>query len=192
VPPEGGRKHPLQECIEINTANILFIGGGSFEGIEDIVKQRLNTKGNIGFNTDTKTDTKYMSLKDIRNNITINDLKKYGMIPELLGRFNVLTNLEPLELDDLINILKLKTGYIEEYKTLFNLQDKQLIIEDNAYEEIASIALNENIGARGLKYIIEKIMFDIMFNAPSENIKKYVINNQIINNKYFEKQLLSA
>jgi ATP-dependent Clp protease ATP-binding subunit ClpX len=124
------------------------------------------------------------TIKEIRSQITINDLKKYGMIPELLGRFPIITNLQPLEINDLISILKLNTGIIEEYKTLFELQGKKLIFTDDALDEIAKIAINENTGARGLKAIIEKVMMDIMYESPSEIKSKYRITKNDINEKY--------
>lgn len=192
IPPQGGRKRPQEDCIELDTKNILFIAGGSFENVEDIVKQRLNTKNNIGFSVNIQNNKKDMTLKELRNNISMSDLKKFGMMPELLGRFNILTNLEPLELNDLVNILKLKTGYIEEFKTIFKLQNKNLVFQKSSYEEIAKIALKENLGARGLKYIIEKIMSNIMFNAPSEDVKEYIVNKEIITKNYYEEQKISA
>ena len=112
--------------------------------------------------------------------ITIADLKKFGMIPELLGRFSVISNLQPLELNDLVNILKLDSGLISEYTTLFELQGKQLSFTDDALYEIANIAIDNQIGARGLKAIIEKVMLDVMFNAPSESKKKYKIDSKFI------------
>lgn len=192
VPPQGGRKHPNQEMIRLDTSNILFIAGGSFEGIEDIIEQRCGTKNSIGFNSRLNNNNKDMSLKELRSNITMNDLKNFGMLPELLGRFNILTNLLPLEIKDLINILKLKTGYIQEFKNIFELQNKSLIFTKEAYDKIAQIAIKENLGARGLKYIIEKIMSDIMFEAPSQSKRKYVIDENIINNKYYDIEKISA
>jgi ATP-dependent Clp protease ATP-binding subunit ClpX len=195
VTKDGGRANPTGAKIEVNTQNILFLGSGSFEGIDEIVRERLNTKTGkktIGFTsqqTNAKSQIKDLTQKELRNNITIQDLKTFGMIPELLGRFSVLSNLESLELEDLISILKLKTGYIEEYKTLFELQGKDLEFEENALHSIAEIAIKEGTGARGLRYIIEKVMMEIMFNAPSDKRKKYIItendvkcfyNNEII------------
>lgn len=197
VPPQGGRKHPSSETIKIDTTNILFIGSGSFEGIEDIVKERLNTKsGNksIGFNsqqTNVKSKIKNMTQKELRNNITIQDIKKFGMIPELLGRFSVLTNLEPLELEDLVSILKIQTGYIEEYKTLFELQGKSLEFTDEALEEIARISLEQKTGARGLSFIIEKVLMDIMYEAPSNKKKKYIITEKEVKLIYNDKIKIS-
>jgi ATP-dependent Clp protease ATP-binding subunit ClpX len=187
VPPKGGRKHPNQECIRINTQNILFIGGGSFEGVEGIVKERIKSKSNkasIGFNIGNEAnnikDVREMSLKEIRSNIIVDDLKKFGMIPELLGRFPVHTNLLPLELSDMVNILNLKSGFIEEYKTIFELMKKNLQFEAEALEEVARIAIESNVGARGLKGIIERSMQDLMFKAPSETKKKYKVTREMI------------
>jgi ATP-dependent Clp protease ATP-binding subunit ClpX len=186
VAENGGRKNPSQSMIEIDTTNILFIAGGSFEGIEDIVKDRLKIgkkKIELGFNSKTY-EANNIDEKYLRSQITINDLKRYGMIPELLGRFAVVSNLQPLEVDDLVNILKLKNSIISEYKTLFEIQDKRLTFTDEALFEIANIAIDEKTGARGLKAIIEKIMLDIMFIAPSERITKYKIDKNFIVDKY--------
>jgi ATP-dependent Clp protease ATP-binding subunit ClpX len=197
VPPQGGRKFPNQECWEIDTTNILFIGGGSFEGIELQVKDRFKKKTNIntiGFNTNntySRFDINTISLKQIRQNINRDDLKRFGMIPELLGRFNILTNLLPLEKQDMINILKLKTGYVEEYKTLFELQDKKLEFEDGTLNEIAEISMFECTGARGLKTIIETILMEIMFNAPSSKQRKYIITKEDVINNY-KKEIIVA
>ncbi|MDD4779170.1 MAG: ATP-dependent Clp protease ATP-binding subunit ClpX [Tissierellia bacterium] len=189
VPENGGRKNPYQSMIEIDTTNILFIAGGSFEGIEDIVKDRLgvsNKKVALGFNSKTY-EANNINEKYLRSQINISDLKKYGMIPELLGRFAVVSNLQPLKVDDLINILKLKNGIISEYKTLFEIQEKILKFSDEALNKIANIAINEKTGARGLKAIIEKIMLDIMFYAPSEKANKYIIDKDFIENNYKNK-----
>lgn len=186
VPANGGRKNPSQAMIEIDTKDILFIAGGAFEGIESTVKERIGREngGNaIGFNVNTKkNEVKNMTSKELRNNITIPDLKRFGMMPELLGRFSVLSNLKALELEDLINILKLKTGLLEEYKTIFELQGKELKFTNDTLKEIATIAIKENTGARGLKSILERIMMDIMFEAPSSKTKTYTIYKNLMYN----------
>jgi ATP-dependent Clp protease ATP-binding subunit ClpX len=195
VPENGGRKNPYAPMVEVDTSNILFIAGGSFEGIESIVKDRLNIKKNngIGFTaSNNKIDNNELTEKELRNQITIQDLKRFGMIPELLGRFSVLSNLEPLDVNDLVSILKLKNGIIQEYKTLFDIQNKILTFNDDALFDIANIAIEEKTGARGLKAIIEKVMLDFMFNAPSESKKKYTINKEYINNNYKNKLLKTA
>ncbi len=192
VPENGGRKNPYGHMIEVDTSNILFIAGGSFEGIENIVKERLNVKENnadktIGFLNNSNTNeskNKQMSNAELRNQITIADLKKFGMMPELLGRFSVFSNLQPLDVKDLVSILNLKNGVINEYKTLFELQGKELHFTQEALKEIANIAINERTGARGLKTIIEKIMMEIMFNAPSDKKTKYTVNKNTVLKNY--------
>lgn len=177
---------------EIDTRDILFIGAGSFEGIEEIVSSRLkkNDKAKqIGFNSISSRQKEELSKKEIRKSITRDDLYKFGMLPELLGRFPVVSNLLPLEKEDLINILKLDTGIFAEYKTLFELQDKELIIDDSIYDSIAEISIAENVGARGLRAIIESSLEDLMFNAPSEETKKYYIDSNYIKNNYQDKQM---
>lgn len=185
VPENGGRKHPFGNNISFDTTNVLFIGGGSFEGVEDIVRKRmgLTNSKSIGFNA-TNDKSKEMELKEIRQSITRADLHKFGMLPELLGRFTILTNLLPLEKEDLVNILKLQNGVIEEYKTLFSLQDKSLVVKNDLYEIIADISLEEKVGARGLKAIIESCMMELLFMAPSDKKKKYIIDKKFIEENY--------
>ncbi|QDY27036.1 ATP-dependent Clp protease ATP-binding subunit ClpX [Clostridium botulinum] len=196
VPPQGGRKHPNQECLKINTKDILFIAGGSFEGIEDIVNKRIGSKNdkNIGF-TPIMNDikSKKFTSDEIRNNITFQDLKKFGLMPELLGRFTAITNLQSLKLDDLVKILKLKDGVIKEYETIFQLQNKKLKFKKETLEKIAEIALINKTGARGLRNIVERIMEDFMFNAPSENKLRYIVdlnNIKAIYKNYFKNEKL--
>jgi ATP-dependent Clp protease ATP-binding subunit ClpX len=187
VPEKGGRKNPYGECMNINTKNILFIGAGSFEGIENIVSKRLKKgfEGNrIGFNVANDIIKNEYSQKELRQLISRNDLHKFGMLPELLGRFPNISNLLPLDKNDLVNILSLNDGILSDYKTLFELQKKELIIKDEVFETIAEIALSENVGARGLKSIIENSLSELMFNAPSEKKKKYTIDRQFIENNY--------
>jgi ATP-dependent Clp protease ATP-binding subunit ClpX len=184
IPADGGKMHPTAPKIEIDTTNILFIAGGAFEGIEDIVRQRLNTKsgkGKIGFATgDIKIDTREMSLKELRQNINRDDLKRYGLIPELVGTFSILSNLLPLELDELINILNLNTGYLSEYKTLFKLQNKKIKFADDAVKAIAEIAIGNRTGARELKSILDTALMDLMFEAPSSEQTLFVIDKSYI------------
>jgi ATP-dependent Clp protease ATP-binding subunit ClpX len=179
--PAGQRKHPREDCMEIDTTNILFVGCGSFEGIEEIVKGRMkkkNNKSSMGFGANIQSKSEEISLKEIRNSITRDDLKKYGMLPEVLGRFSILSNLHPLEKSDLVNILKNQNGLFEEYKTVFSLMGKKLIIKDEVYEFIAETALSENIGARGLRSIVEDLMYKLMFEMPSETKKTYTIDKK--------------
>lgn len=191
VPANGGRKHPQQKMIEVDTSNILFIAGGAFSGIEEIVKERLKKERNlgttIGFGANVQSVEQYDEAY-LRKNITIFDLKRYGMIPEFLGRFPVISNLEPLSTEQLIHILNLKNGVIDEYKTMFEMQEKELIFDDAVLKRVAALAIEKKIGARGLRSIIEELMFDIMFESPSEDIKQYVITEKIFE-KYFSETM---
>lgn len=185
VPAQGGRKHPQQEGIKINTKNILFIGCGSFEGIEQIVKKRIKgCKSGIGF--DSATSRK----KDISNNearlkVNREDLRIFGMMPELVGRFSILANLHPLEKEDLIEILKLKKNVFKNYYTMFGLLGKELVIKEDFYEWLADKSMKEGTGARALTSVVEDIMVDIMFNMPSEDEDRYIIDYDFIN-KYIK------
>ena len=178
VPANGGRKHPQGENININTKNILFICGGAFAGIDKTLKRRLDNK-TIGFNGSSKefnTEDKYLY-----NNITSEDVMKYGIIPELVGRLPVIAPLHNLDVNSLIRILtEPKNAIIEQYKYLFKLDKINLEFEEDAIKEIANIAFKNKTGARGLRSIIEKTMMDIMFKAPSEKKKKIVITKDIV------------
>lgn len=181
VPPSGGRIHPNQQLIDIDTNDILFLCGGAFQGIEDIVKERLkiDKKRSIGFGTsdisNNEADDKF-----IRENIDTEDLLKFGMIPEFIGRFPCLCNLTPLDKEQLVAILKNKNGLIDEYKARFRFQKKELIFTDEAIEVIADLALDRKVGARGLRGIMNKYMTDLMFYAPSENKEHYIVTKEDI------------
>ncbi|MGT2755696.1 ATP-dependent Clp protease ATP-binding subunit ClpX [Streptococcus ovuberis] len=169
VPPQGGRKHPNQEMIHVNTQNILFIVGGAFDGIEDIVKQRLGEKI-IGFGHNNKAiedGASYMQA------IEADDIQKFGIIPELIGRLPVFAALEQLTVDDLVHILKEpKNALVKQYQMLLSYDDVELVFEDEALQAIAEKALSRKTGARGLRSIIEETMLDVMFEVPSqENVK---------------------
>lgn len=167
VPPQGGRKHPQQEFIQIDTTNILFIVGGAFDGIEDIVKSRLGDKV-IGFGTDsTKTVDKSKSLMQ---QVILEDLLRFGLIPEFIGRLPILTALEKLTTDDLVRILtEPKNALVKQYQTLLSLDDVKLHFTPQALRAIAEEAITRNTGARGLRSIIEEVMRDIMFDIPSRD-----------------------
>ena len=186
VPIHGGRKHPGQQMHELNTENILFIAGGAFMGIEDIVADRLNDtkKSTIGFgvsNEENQEVTDKDLIKRHRENITTEDLKKFGLIPEFLGRFSVVSNLHPLAVEDLVQILKESDhSIIKEYETFFELQGKSLHFTDEALKEIATIAHEKGIGARGLRTIIEEMMLNVMFDMPSSNQVHYEITQDFI------------
>lgn len=181
VPPQGGRKHPNQEFIQFNTKNVLFICGGAFEGIEDIVKRRLGRKV-IGFNQDL--DNTKANDEDVWQHIEHEDLLKYGLIPELVGRLPVLGILNPLSEDDLVRVLtEPKNALVKQYQKLFKFEGVDLVFEDEALRSIAKEAIKRKTGARGLRSIIENIMNQIMFELPSKhNLKKCIITKEVIQN----------
>jgi len=173
VPPQGGRKHPHQEMIQIDTTNILFIVGGAFDGIETIVKNRLGEK-TIGFCTNNK---RFSEGESVMQQIIPEDLLKFGLIPEFIGRLPVMAALEKLTTDDLVHILtEPKNALVKQYQKLLALDDTELAFEPEALRSIADQAIERNTGARGLRSIIENIMMDVMFNVPSdESIEKVII-----------------
>ena len=182
VPPQGGRKHPNQEMIEINTKDILFIVGGAFEGLESKVKSRINEK-RVGFgleNNNQKLDE--MTLFE---NVLPEDLIKFGLIPELIGRLPVITALHGLDEEAMIKILtEPKNSLVKQYKKYFEMEDIELIFEDEAIVEIAKLALKRKIGARGLRSIIENVMLDLMYEIPSmKNVTKVTITKESIQDK---------
>ncbi|ETA74841.1 ATP-dependent Clp protease ATP-binding subunit ClpX [Ligilactobacillus equi] len=180
VPPQGGRKHPQQEFIQIDTTNILFIVGGAFDGIETMVKNRLGEK-TIGFGTDNKQE--FDESKSIMQQIIPEDLLKFGLIPEFIGRLPILTALEKLTEADLVRILtEPRNALVKQYKKLLALDDVELTFEPAALEAMASLALARNTGARGLRSIIEDTMRDVMFETPSrDDIKEVVITPTTVN-----------
>ena len=182
VPPQGGRKHPNQEMIEINTKDILFIVGGAFEGLESKVKSRINEK-RVGFgleNNGQKLDE--MTLFE---NVLPEDLIKFGLIPELIGRLPIITALHGLDEEAMIKILtEPKNSLVKQYKKYFEMEDIELIFEDEAIVEIAKLALKRKIGARGLRSIIENVMLDLMYEIPSmKNVTKVTITKESIQDK---------
>ncbi|NLD88624.1 MAG: ATP-dependent Clp protease ATP-binding subunit ClpX [Clostridiales bacterium] len=167
VPPSGGRKHPHQEFIQIDTKNILFICGGAFDGIEKIIEERQK-KSVMGFGADIKSK-KERNIGEILRDIEPHDVLKYGIIPELVGRLPVITTLEPLDRDMLVRVLtEPKNSFVKQYKKLFALDGIELDFEDEALEYIADKAVSRNTGARGLRSIMEETMSEIMYEAPSD------------------------
>lgn len=177
VPPNGGRKHPQQDYIEIDTSNILFICGGAFDGINDIISKRLGTNG-IGFGAvqvPKMTDTEKLG------KVTPHDLVKFGLIPELVGRLPVTVSLKDLDPDALVRILKEpKNSSVKQYTKLFDLDGVQLEFEDDALIAIANKAIELKTGARGLKTILEDILIPIMYDIPDGKIKKVIISKETI------------
>ncbi len=179
VPPKGGRKHPHQEFIEIDTKNILFIAGGAFFGLEKIIKNRLKKK-TIGF--DAVLNTEEISNEDIFSRTIPDDLMKYGQIPELVGRIPVLASLHELDEEALVQILtKPKNAICKQYKKLFEIEGIKLEFAENSLKEIARIAIKQKIGARGLRAIMERFMIDIMYDIPDmPNVKECLISKDVV------------
>ena len=180
VPPQGGRKHPQQEFIQVDTSNILFIVGGAFAGIDNIVKDRLGDK-TIGFGTDTG-ELQDVNEKNILQHVIPEDLLKFGLIPEFIGRLPVLTALQKLDEDDLVRILtEPKNALVKQYQELIRLDGSQLQFTDGALRAMAQLAIKRNTGARGLRSIIEDVMRDVMFDLPSRNdVAKVVIDKRCV------------
>lgn len=179
VPPQGGRKHPSQEYIQVDTTNILFILGGAFDGIEDIVNRRLSEKS-IGFGANV-TKNASASLREVNTE----DLLKYGLIPEFIGRVPIVVSLDALEVDSLVKILKEpKNSFVRQYQKLFELDGVKLTFEDEALEKIAEKAYNQKTGARGLRTIMENLLLDLMFEIPSiDDLEEVIVTKESIDDK---------
>ena len=180
VPPQGGRKHPGQEMIHINTSNILFICGGAFDGLEKIVEKRLDHKA-IGFNAEISTKSS-REIGEIFKEIVPQDLVKFGLIPEFVGRVPINVSLEGLDRDALVRILKEpKSALVKQYQKLFDFDDVRLTFEEDAIEAIADQAFERKTGARGLRSIMEKVMMDVMYRIPSdETITECIITKAAV------------
>lgn len=190
VPPQGGRKHPHQEFIQIDTTNILFICGGAFDGIEQIIKRRLGKKI-IGFGTEGKQED--LKQADLLAKVLPEDLLRYGLIPEFIGRLPVIGSLLPLDEDALVEILtKPKNALAKQYEKLFEIDNVQLVFEEAALREIAKKAIERKTGARGLRSIIEGIMLDVMFDLPSrEDIEKCLVTSETVSENGLPKLILT-
>ncbi len=184
VPPQGGRKHPNQEFIHIDTKNILFICGGSFDGIQKNVEKRIKGNGGIGFGAELKENGE-RTLSEIYKNVESYDIVKYGLIPEIVGRLPVLVSLDELDDTAMLQILtKPKNAITKQYKKLFGYDNIELEFEDEALKEIAARTIANKTGARGLRAIIEKSMQQVMYDVPSmENVKKVIITKAFIEGK---------
>ncbi len=168
VPPQGGRKHPHQEVLQIDTTNILFICGGAFDGLEKIIENRLNTSS-IGFNSEI-VDRHDSDIDKLLKQVQAKDLIKYGLIPEFIGRMPITVSLELLTEDALLRILKEpKDALVKQYQKLFELDDVKLEFKDDALREVARLAMEHKTGARGLRSILESAMMDLMYEIPSDN-----------------------
>ena len=178
VPPYGGRKHPEQKMITVNTRNILFIMGGAFDGINKLIAQRLNTQV-IGFN---KTNQEVTKEDNLLKYVSHQDLKSYGLIPELIGRMPVLTYLNPLDKETLVRILtEPKNALVKQYQKLFELENIKLIIQEDAIDCIAEKALEYHLGARGLRSILEAVLTDAMYELPSnDQVTEFIVDRNYV------------
>src|SRR5688572_19438315 len=183
VPPQGGRKHPHQEFLQIDTTNILFICGGAFVGLDDHIERRINEKS-LGFGAEirTKKDKKTGRLLE---QALPEDLIKYGLIPEFVGRLPVVATLDELDVDSLVRILKEpKNSLVRQYQTIFEFEDVKLRFNDEALHAIADQAIKRNVGARGLRIILEELMLDLMYTVPSRrDIQECVITEEVVRNR---------
>lgn len=182
VPPQGGRKHPHQEFLQIDTTNILFICGGAFDGMDKVIQRRTGEMA-IGFNSELKT--KKENDTEILKSLQPEDLLKYGLIPEFVGRLPVVVALDALHTEDLVRIInEPKNALLKQYKKLFSMDDVELEVEDDAIVRIAEKAIERKTGARGLRSILENLMTDIMYEIPSRNdIRKCIITKNTVDEK---------
>ena len=188
VPPQGGRKHPEQKLVQIDTKNILFICGGAFDGIEQIIASRVNRQ-TIGFSSNSEENIENESLLKY---ITPTDIKTYGLIPELIGRFPVLSYLEPLNENDLKRILtEPKNALIKQYISLFDIDGVKLSFENETLDFIVKKALEFKLGARGLRSICEAILTDAMFEIPSLNLKTFNVSLDYANSQFSKSKIAS-
>jgi ATP-dependent Clp protease ATP-binding subunit ClpX len=181
IPPQGGRKHPQQEFLQVNTANILFIVGGAFAGLDRVIKDRTE-KGGIGFSAEIKTKDETKNVGELFSQIEAEDLIKYGLIPEFVGRLPVGATLEELDEDALVQILtEPKNALIKQYQHLFEMEGAELEFRDDSLSAIARKSMERKTGARGLRTIVENVLLDTMYEIPSaENISKVVVDEGVI------------
>jgi len=183
VPPHGGRKHPQQEFIQVNSADILFVCGGTFEGLEKIVGQRIGAKGRVGFTAGQDGQRRQaMTPAEILRHVTPDDLMEYGLIPELVGRLPVVATVEPLDRQAMIAILtQPKNALVKQFQRMLGLDNVELVFTDDALEAIAEEALSRKTGARGLRTIIEETLLEVMYEIPSRaDVVKCVVNGETI------------
>jgi len=188
VPPQGGRKHPEQKLIKLNTQNILFVCGGAFDGIDKVIGRRVKTN-TIGFNVDKELQESMK--KNLLSYVNATDLKSFGLIPELLGRLPVVTHLDPLDAPTLRSILtEPKNALMRQYKKLFELEGIKLSIEEPVLDFMVQKAVEYKLGARGLRSICESILTDAMFELPSQHEKEFLLDLEYAMRK-FDKSKLS-
>ncbi|WP_321323429.1 ATP-dependent Clp protease ATP-binding subunit ClpX [Thiomicrorhabdus sp.] len=185
VPPQGGRKHPNQDMIQVDTSKILFIVGGAFEGLDKIIDQRTETNIGIGFSAEVKTKDKKLTITEKFKKIEPEDLIKFGLIPEFVGRLPMIASLEELDEAALIQILtEPKNALVKQFQKMFELEGAELEFRKDALSEIAQLAIERKTGARGLRSILEQLLLDTMYDLPSlKNVEKVVINKAVIQGK---------
>jgi len=185
VPPQGGRKHPNQDMIQVDTSKILFIVGGAFEGLDKIIDQRTETNIGIGFSAEVKTKENRLTLSQKFQKIEPEDLIKFGLIPEFVGRLPMIASLEELDEEALIKILtEPKNALVKQFQKMFELEGAELQFRKDALTEIANMAIERKTGARGLRSIMELLLLDTMYDLPSlKNVEKVVINKAVIQGK---------
>jgi ATP-dependent Clp protease ATP-binding subunit ClpX len=185
VPPQAGRKHPHQDFIQIDTRNILFICGGAFEGLDKIIAQRVGAKRSMGFRNDHEEVSPERETSRLLAQVTPDDLLKFGLIPEFIGRLPVVATLDPLSKEDLIRVLtEPKNAIVKQYQKLLSLDKVELVFTPDALEAAADEALRHKTGARGLRTIVEEILTDVMFVIPSyDNVRKCIITADVVNRK---------
>ncbi|MGJ8682428.1 ATP-dependent protease ATP-binding subunit ClpX, partial [Paraglaciecola sp.] len=182
VPPQGGRKHPQQEFLQVDTSKILFICGGAFAGLDKVIEQRAQTGTGIGFGSSIKSADNKAKEGELLKKVEPEDLVKYGLIPEFIGRLPVLTSLEELSEDALIQILQEpKNAITKQYSALFNMEDTELEFRDDALQAIAKKAMQRKTGARGLRSIVEGVLLDTMYELPTmQEVSKVVVDETVI------------
>lgn len=181
VPPQGGRKHPQQEFLQVDTSNILFICGGAFAGLDRVIRDR-SEKGGIGFSAEVKSKDSKKNVGETLKELEPEDLVRYGLIPEFVGRLPVIATLDELDKDALVTILKEpKNSLVKQYTKLFEMEDVEVDFRDDALEAVANRAMDRKTGARGLRSIMESVLLDTMYKLPSEdNVVKVVVDESVI------------
>ena len=182
VPPQGGRKHPHQEFIQLNTTHILFICGGAFDGLEDVVGERIGRKGHVGFRGGQESEVTALSQADLLKRVSADDLLQYGLIPEFVGRLPVVVSVDPLDEEQLIQVLtRPKNAIAKQYQRLFALDKVDLVFTPDALRATAQEAMRHKMGARGLRSIIEEVLLDVMYTIPSRpEVRRCVIDADTI------------
>ena len=190
VPPQGGRKHPQQEYLQIDTTNILFIVGGAFDGLEDIIVNRLG-ESSVGFNAKVKSSS--TEDIDVFSKVEPQDFIKYGLIPEFVGRLPVITSVDELDKEALIEVLtKPKNALVKQFQKVFELDNVELSFTAGALESIAELAMNRKTGARGLWSFLEDTLLDVMYESPSrEDIQKIVVSKETVIDKLPPKMVIT-